>query len=68
MHNKPAIAPRSVREAFGPYARLEQQRELRFKRQGAIYNVVGALLSFAAAVVLGVAFGWLMTLWPRLAS
>lgn len=61
MHNKPAIAPRSVREAFGPYARLELHRPAPAWRR-----VVRALMMFATAIVLGAAFGWLLTLWPRM--
>lgn len=67
MSNKPVIAPRSVREAFGPYARLElHEPPSRWRTLGR--NVAGAVLSFAAAVLLGAAFGWLLTIWPRLAA
>lgn len=61
MHNKPAIAPRSVREALGPYARLEL-----YEKPSAWRLVWAYVWRISIAVAGGVAFGGLLALVERI--
>lgn len=62
MHNKPAIAPRSVREALGPYARLEL-----YEKPLPWWRLVWAYVwRVIVAVIGGVAFGGLLALVERI--
>ena len=61
MHNKPAIAPRSVREALGPYARFEL-----YEKPSAWRLVWEYVWRVIVAVIGGVLFGGLLALAEKL--
>lgn len=61
MSNKPAIAARSVREALGPYARLEL-----YEKPSAWRLVWAYVWRVIVAVIGGAAFGGLLALVEKL--
>ena len=65
MRNKPAIAARSLRQAFGPYARLELIEPTPRWRIAGRALVKGSAY-FVAAVLIGAAFGSFLAFVERL--
>ena len=65
MPSKPAIASRSLRQAFGPYTRLEFHKPTSRWRIASRALVKGSAY-FVAAVLSGAAFGFFLAFVERL--